>query len=86
MTLQTISIELPPDILLTINESENELRKRIKNSLAIQLYVQEKVTIGKAAQIAEMSKYQFEALLSENKIPVSLLGIDDILEDIEKLK
>jgi len=86
MTLQTISIELPSDILLTINESENELRKRIKNSLAIQLYVQEKVTIGKAAQIAEMSKYQFEALLSENKIPVSLLGIDDILEDIEKLK
>ncbi|WP_373514228.1 UPF0175 family protein [Persicitalea sp.] len=86
MTSQTISIDLPSDILLTLNESENELRRRIKVSLAIQLYVQEKITIGKAAQIAEMSRLQFDTLLSENRIPISLLEFDDVLCDIEKLK
>ncbi|WP_439482146.1 UPF0175 family protein [Cyclobacterium plantarum] len=86
MTLQTINIDLPSDILLTLNESEVELKKRIKVSLAVQLYIQKKVTIGKAAQIAELSRFQFETLLSENKISISSLEIEDVLEDIEKLK
>jgi len=86
MTLHTINIDLPSDILLTLNESEEELKKRIKISLAIQLYAQQKVTIGKAAQIAEMPRLQFETLLSEHKIPISFLELDDVLGDIEKLK
>jgi predicted HTH domain antitoxin len=86
MTLQTINIDLPADILLTLNESEEELKKRIKISLAIQLYAQQKVTIGKAAQIAELPHLQFETLLSEHNIPISLLEVDDVLGDIEKLK
>ena len=86
MTLQTISITLPPDILLTLNETEKELKKRIKTSLAIQLYAQQKVTIGKAAQIAELSRLQFETLLSEYKIPISNLSLDDVLGDTKKLK
>ena len=83
---QTIHIELPSDILLTLNESEKELKKRIKVSLAIQLYLQQKVTIGKAAQIAEMSRLAFETMLSEYKISISSLGLEDVLQDIEKLK
>jgi predicted HTH domain antitoxin len=85
MALQTIKIELPSDILLALNESEYELKKRIKFSLATQLYVQQKVTIGKAAQIAEMSRFQFESALSESKIPISALELDDVMEDIQKL-
>lgn len=84
--MQTINIELPSDILLTLNESEKELKKRIKVSLAIQLYLQQKVTIGKAAQIAEMSRLAFETMLSEYKISISSLGLADVLEDISKLK
>ena len=39
MSQQTISINLPSDLLLTLNESEAELVKRIKISLATQLYL-----------------------------------------------
>ncbi len=85
MTVQTINIDLPSDILLTLNESEQELKSRIKLYLAIQLYVQQKVTIGKAAQIAEMSRFQFESALSDNKIPISFLEIEDVINDAEKL-
>jgi predicted HTH domain antitoxin len=86
MTLQTIHIELPADILLTLNESEKELKKRIRTALAIQLYTQQKVTIGKAAQIAALSRFEFETLLSEQWIPISSLELADVLADIEKLK
>ena len=86
MTLQTVKIDLPSDILLTINESEKELKQRIKVSLAIQLYSQQKITIGKAAQIVGVSRFEFETILSEHKIPISTLGLEDVLNDIEKLK
>ena len=46
----------------------------------------QKVTIGKVAQIAEMSRFQFETALSENKIPISNLGLEDLMEDIQKFK
>lgn len=86
MTLQKIDIDLPSDILLTINESEKELKQRIKTSLAVQLYQQKKVTIGKASQIANLTGLEFKKLLSDNEIPISNLEIEDVLSDIENLK
>lgn len=85
MTLQTIDIDLPKDILLTLNASEKELKKHIKISFATQLYLQQKVTLGKAAQVAEMTRFQFETYLSENNISISLLELEEILADVEKL-
>ncbi len=85
MVLQHILIDLPSDILLALNESEGELKQRIKLALAILLYMEQKVTIGKAAQIAELSRWKFESALSQSKLPVSTLDISDVLSDIEKL-
>ena len=86
MNTQTISIEFPSDIFLALNETESEIKQRIKISLAIRLYKLEKLTIGKAAQISGLSRLQFETLLSEYEVPISNLTIDDVISDIEKLK
>ncbi len=86
MNTQEIKIELPSDILLTLNESENELKQNIKISLAIRLYSLQKITIGKAAQISGVSRYEFENILSGHNIPISNLTIDDVLKDSQKLR
>lgn len=86
MNKQTISIEFPSDILLALNETEAELKQRIKTSLAMRLYELQKITIGKAAQIAGLSRFEFETLLSENEIPISNLTINDVMDDCKKLK
>ena len=80
-----ISIEIPSDLLVTLNETEQELQERIKIALAVQLYVQEKLTIGKAAQIAGYSRLDFETMLSEQNIPISNLDLSDVLADVDKL-
>jgi predicted HTH domain antitoxin len=85
MSVQTISIDLPSDILLAINETEQELISRLKVSLAILLYAQEKVTIGKASQIAGLSRLAFESILSDSKIPISNLQIEEVFDDVDKL-
>jgi predicted HTH domain antitoxin len=86
MNTQTISIDLPSDILIALNETEAELKKRIKTSLAMRLYKLQKLTIGKAVQLSGLSRFEFETLLSENEIPISNLTISDVIDDCEKLK
>lgn len=86
MGTQTITVNFPGDILLSLNETGKGLEQQIKFSLAIRLYSQQKLTIGKAAQIAGLSRLQFESVLSENGIPIPNLTIDDVMDDIQKLK
>lgn len=86
MSIQTISLDFPNDILLALNESETELKKRIKLMLAIHLYKLQKLTIGKAAQLSGLSRLEFEIELSKNEIPISNLTEEDVLNDTEKLK
>ncbi|SDW52271.1 UPF0175 family protein [Aequorivita viscosa] len=85
MSIQTISLDFPNDILLALNESETELKKRIKLMLAIHLYKLQKLTIGKAAQLSGLSRLEFEIELSKNEIPISNLTEEDVLNDSEKL-
>ena len=82
---RSVTIDLPADILLALNESETELKQRIKLSLAIRLYNLQKLTIGKAAQLAGLSRFEFETVLSENQVPISNLTIHDVDKDLEKL-
>lgn len=84
--MQTISIDFPSDILLTLNENENELKQDIKLSFAIRLYRSQKLTIGKAAQIAGLPRFDFETILSDNGVSISNLTIDDVINDIQKLR
>uniref|UniRef100_Q3ATT9 Uncharacterized protein n=1 Tax=Chlorobium chlorochromatii (strain CaD3) TaxID=340177 RepID=Q3ATT9_CHLCH len=86
MNTHTILIDFPSDILLALNETEAELKLRIKTTLAMRLYQLQKLTIGKAAQLSGLSRIEFETLLSENEIPISNLTIDDVIDDYKKLK
>ena len=86
MNTQMITIEFPSDILLTLNRNENELRQDIKLALAIRFYRQQKLTIGKAAQIAGLSRLDFEAMLSKNEVPISNLSIEDVMKDSQKIQ
>lgn len=85
MNTQRISLDFPADILLALNETENQLVQRIKLALAVQLYKAQKLTVGKAAQIAGLSRLHFETALAEYNIPVSNLTADEVMDDIGKL-
>lgn len=86
MQTHPITIDFPSDILLTLNKDENELKKDIKYSLAIRLYRMQKLTIGKASQIAGLSRFDFETLLADNGVPISSLSIEDVINDSKKFK
>lgn len=85
-TTRIIPLDIPSDIFLALNEDESELKKDIKLSYAIRLYQLQKLTMGKAAQLAGLSRFEFENILADNQISISSLSIEDVREDYKKLK
>ena len=47
---------------------------------AIRFYQMKKLTLGKAAKLAEMTRFEFETMLSEFHIPISTLDFEDIFK------
>jgi predicted HTH domain antitoxin len=84
--LRIIEVELPSDILLALNEDELGVQKEIKLSYAMRLYQLQKLTIGKAAQLDGISRFEFENKLADNQIQISNLNYEDVLADLEKLR
>jgi len=82
----TIPLNIPKDLFITLNESEQELKTHFQTAIAIMLFQDGKLTIGKATQLSELSRFEFEKALAKSKIPVSQLNIDEILSDVNKLK
>ncbi len=85
MQLREVKIAIPQDIYIALDEDENELGAQMRRMLAIQFYLKKKLTLGKAAQLAGATKYEFETMLSENQIPISLLTKEDVLADVKKI-
>jgi len=58
---------------------------RLRIDLAVGLYIAQKVTLGKAARYAGLSRLEFQAALAERKIDLNL-DESDLDEDIESLQ
>ncbi|MEI6435649.1 MAG: UPF0175 family protein [Bacteroidota bacterium] len=82
----TIPVEISSDFLVALNESEQELKAHFQTSIAMMLFQEGKLSIGKAIQLSGLTRFEFEKALAKNKIPVSVLDIDQIMSDVEKLK
>lgn len=80
-----IPVNVTPDILIALNENEQELKNHFQVSIAIMLFQEGKLTIGKAVQLSGLTRYEFEKALTKNNIPVSNPSTQQIMSDLNKL-
>ena len=75
-----IAIEIPNDFvrLQSIQEIEREMRL----SYALWLFKNSKITISKAAKLADMDIYSFISECKRNEIPIINVTKEELLEDI----
>ena len=59
--------------------------QEIRRELAVQLYAQGKLSMGKARELAEMTVYEFQCLLGSRGIPVNY-GVEDFLDDLDTIQ
>jgi len=83
--MRKIGVELPEDLVDAIKLPLGEVPMRLRKELAVRLYEKRLLGFGKARQLAEMSKWEFQRLLGEEKILRSY-DSEELEKDIESLQ
>lgn len=80
--MSTVNVlEVPQDILDTARLTVDEL----KVEMAVYLYAQGRLSIGKARELAEMTLWEFRQLLASRRIPPHY-DVADLDEDVATLR
>lgn len=81
-----LPIEVPVEILIALNNSEQELKEQFLANTAASLYQDGKLSLGMAIKLSGMDRYDFEKFLAKKRISVSNLSLEQVREDIKKIK
>ncbi len=73
-----MNVEIPDDILLATHLSPADLRVEI----AVMLFQKEKLTLGRAAELADMGQLEFQRLLASREIPIHY-DVEELEADLE---
>ncbi len=85
MRTTEISLKVPEEILYTLNETKTDFVKKMKLYTAIELYKMQKLSMGKAAELAEMNKIDFMFELGKYGIAAINYDEDDYREEVERI-
>jgi predicted HTH domain antitoxin len=76
-----VTITIPDDIL----DSARMTAAELKQEMAVHLYAQGRLSIGKARELAEMSLWQFRQVLAARQIPVHF-DESNLADDVATLR
>jgi predicted HTH domain antitoxin len=77
----SLMLEIPDSVARALRLPPKEQRRHLKTELAVSLYAQGILTLGKACELAGMSKIEFGLLLSRRNIP-RLYDEQDLQDDL----
>ena len=80
---ERIEIDLPQDIIFAMKglEKPEEIKRKLKVALAIILFQERSISLGKATELAEMSRLRFMEVLKEHGIPAYEYSEQDFEKD-----
>jgi len=82
--MNELHVTFPKSLELTLNKSESETVSTIKEIIALHLYKNGTISLGKAGEIMGLSKQEMLHLLSIRGIPINYTT-DDLSSDLETL-
>lgn len=83
MELKT-ELSLPKEIIKICRIREAELPRFLNKTIAIELFREELISIGKAAEIAGISRHEMLDILASKKIPLHY-SAEDLEKDVKTL-
>jgi predicted HTH domain antitoxin len=70
MTTETITLEIPQDLLAALKIGVGDLGRNIRLLAAIAYFQEKKLSLGKAAQLAGLNRLEFMDVLSDRGITI----------------
>jgi predicted HTH domain antitoxin len=83
---QTVTLNLPENVSWVLQSPDIKLEQDVRIALGMKYYLDQRISIGKAAELAGMDRIDFETYLSEHQVPISLLTYDDVMKDVDNMK
>jgi predicted HTH domain antitoxin len=71
-----VELEIPEDILLSAKIPKERLSEEIKKLFAFELYREGLISLGKACELAEITKWEFFEMNKRAKIPLHITEED----------
>lgn len=84
-----LKLKVPYGVLINLHKSLDEVGDDLKKQAAIRYYKKRKLSLGKAAELAGMSRLEFIDYLKFNSEPIfqySEQELNEIIADAEKLR
>jgi predicted HTH domain antitoxin len=81
-TLQKLELEVPEEILVSLKESSQEFSKDLLMLAAVKLYELGKLSSGRAAQLAGISRVSFLQSLSRYNVSIFDLTEEELKQDL----
>jgi predicted HTH domain antitoxin len=83
--MQTTKVDVPAEILSLLQGSHLGSRppvQQVKAALAIHLFLEGLVSIGKAAELADEPRIDFEWLLAQMGLPIVTYDVSDAQQEL----
>ena len=80
--MPTIQIELPDEVLLSLKETPESFTKVIRMAAAAKLYELGKLSSGRAADLAGLSRVRFLQALGQYRVPIFDLTEEELAQDL----
>ena len=79
---KSLVLEIPEDVLESVKFPPEEIEQEFRKELALALYRRGVLSSGKACVLVRMTRWQFDALLGQRRIPRHY-SPTDLEEDIQ---
>ncbi|MFA5806300.1 MAG: UPF0175 family protein [Melioribacteraceae bacterium] len=79
--MEKLVLEIPGEILVSLKESPLEFSKSILMLSAVKLYEMGKLSSGRAADLAGISRVRFLQSLSQYNVPIFDLSDEELKQD-----
>jgi predicted HTH domain antitoxin len=80
--MSLIQLDIPEEVLISLKETPSSMSQQILTLAAIKLFELGKLSSGRAAQLAGISKVKFISLLGQYQVSAFNFPVEDLESDV----
>ena len=83
--MEKLSVEIPTELVLAAGLDTSNLSAEMVRLLALELYREDRVSLGRASELCQMPVEQFIEFAAQHDVPLHY-GVDELEEDRRTLE